>query len=228
MSNPNFASHARSKDAIIESIADRTRRETLRALLGWPTGMATEDLATLVTAAISDGGAGEATREARGSVHVALVHTHLPRLADAGLVERDVEAGTVATTDHPALRDDRFQKMLAVEADDWDQVLTALQAPKQRTALAVLEEVETLDTEELARRIVARETDSAPTDVPDDAIEETLVALHHVHIPTIQQAGLVAAADETVRYIGHSDLESEWLDFQSSASTTGEPLSREA
>lgn len=213
MSKACLAAKDQSNDQIIETIADRTRRETLRALLSWPTGITTEDLATLVTAAVADVELVEVTRETRRPIHVELVHKHIPKLADAGLVERDTEAGTVDTTDHPALQDGWFRDLLAVEPDDWDHVLTALKSPERRLILAILEEADALDREELARRVAARETNSAPADVPEDAIEETVLALYHVHIPALQQAGMVVYDDGTARYADRPDLELEGLDF---------------
>jgi hypothetical protein len=48
-----------------------------------------------------------------------------------------------------------------------------------------------LHVETLARRVAARESDVAPDAVPQAAMEEVHVSLHHVHLPKLDDADLV-------------------------------------
>lgn len=225
MSTPRVTPQRPSNDELTESIADQTRRETLVALHTRTDPVPTKELATLVAAEVTDTDLVDITREDRQPVYVKLVHNHLPKLVEADLVARDTEAGTVTTTDHPVWDEEWFQQLLTAEADDWDFILSALQSSQRRIALAILEDADALEREELARRGVAHETDVAPAEVSEQAVEEMVVRFHHVHIPALQQAGLIVYDDETARYAGHPGLKLEWLDGQPTEQSKSTSLS---
>ena len=90
---------------IFELLADERRREALYALYRREDPVPVADLAEEVASAV-----------AVGPEHVAnsLHHVHLPKLADAGIVEYDVEAKTVRLAD----AFDRFHRYLHMAAKD--------------------------------------------------------------------------------------------------------------
>lgn len=225
MSTPQL-NGAQSNDFLLDDVADGTRRALLAALHSRNGTIPTDELATHVTAAINGIDLVDVTRADREPVQTALVHRHLPKLEDVGMIEWAHGEGTVTATDHPVWQEPQFQQLIDVEGDDWDAILSALQARQRRIALAVLAKANSLHREELARRLVARETETPRTDVSDEAVEKALIRLHHHHLPALQQAGLITYEDETVRYDGHPDLQPDWLTDASLASD--EPQTEEA
>lgn len=185
--------------AVLEALAHRRRRSALRLLLSRGR-LHVEELVGGV-AAMERSRAGDATVD-ETRLRVDLRHRHLPKLADAGLV--DVRDRTVcvrrAARDDPLLGD-----LLAVEADDWDAVLSCLSDDRRRAALATLaEREEPTDVPVLAFEVAERVERTAHPDV--DALARDL---HHVHLPKLADAGLVDVEDggTSVRYLGHADLE---------------------
>lgn len=225
MTRPRFERHDRSADPVVECLADGTRRAALRRLRDRTAPVEVTELAALVAAALDDRPLVDVDRERYQSVHLELVHRHLPTLVDADLVAWDDEAGTVRTTDHSALSDRRVAGLLAVDAEDWDAVLRALRANRRRYALAALAgaEKQTLDRATLARRVLAKETDCAPADVPEEAVADARIDLHHVHLPALESAGLLTYDDGQATYEGHSDLDPAWLDFEPDALSGAAP-----
>lgn len=201
-----------SNHRLIDCVADATRRQVLAVLSDRTSPIDTGELATRVTAAVEGEALVDVTREASGSTHVSLVHAHLPKLSEAGLVQWDPDAETVAPGDHPALDDPAFRRLLDVDADDWDDVLRKLRGARRRLALSVLADAGDLSRRTLARRVVARERDVDPDAVPDEAVDDARIDLYHVHLPGLEQVGLVELDGETVRYVGHPALDPEWLD----------------
>lgn len=130
-----------SLDAVFELLADRRRRYALYYLaeVGEDRALDVEDVAARVAEWErewdSAGGAADSTGDEPGAtdsaptdrqerVRVDLHHNHLPRLADAGLVDYDARTGTVRNRAAPSLDrwvpDDsdefsRLQSLLAVD-----------------------------------------------------------------------------------------------------------------
>lgn len=98
-------SRLRSLDEIFELLANQRRRESLYVLVRREGPITVTELGDEVASVV------EATPE---RVATALYHVHLPKLADAGVVEYDVETGTVRLTD----AFDRFHRYLHVAAVD--------------------------------------------------------------------------------------------------------------
>jgi len=81
-------------DSVYDALSNRHRRATLR-FLGDRRQPAT--VSALVDALVeSDRDALDQSTEAREHLRIALTHSHLPKLADAGLVEWDRERGLVS------------------------------------------------------------------------------------------------------------------------------------
>lgn len=81
--------------AVIDALADERRRRTLAVLNDRATPLSVTDLACELASAELDTTRGEVPEDYRHSVHVALHHCHLPKLADAGLVLYDEAAHEV-------------------------------------------------------------------------------------------------------------------------------------
>lgn len=196
---------------VVESIANRVCRATLRALAERTGPVEVSSLASLVAAETSDEDLDDVTSGERGRTLVDLAHTHLPKLAEAGLVDWDSEAETVAPADHPLLRDGRFRDLLTVDGGDCDAVLRTLRTPQRRAVLDTLAETDELDRRDLARRLVAREEDVAASDAPEQDVLDAAVQLHHVHLPALANAGLIDYEDGTARYVGHDEFDPAWI-----------------
>lgn len=203
----------RSIDNVIESIGHRVSRETLQVLSARTGAIPTDELATHVAAAMAEKDIVDVTREERESIYSALVHSDLPGLVEAGLVEWDVDDQSVATTDHPAYRDRRFQEMLTDQAEDWDVLLRAIQSSQRREILSILDENGSMERRALARLAVAQREGTQPDDVPEQMVESVETQFHHVHIPLLQEAGLVVYDGSVARYAGHPELKPEWLEL---------------
>lgn len=199
----------RVRTSVVESITDVQRRRILDDLLDRSSPLALDDLAERLAAAerADESESGDDAEEDVAAHRVVLVHGHLPALEAADLVEWDRDAGTVTATDHPALRDPGLRRILDGAYDGMDDVLDSLTVEERWTALSVLDE---LDDDPTPRRTLAREVAGRgfSCDPSPDEVEETLAALHHRHLPKLDDAGLLEYdLDEgTVTYRGHPEL----------------------
>jgi DNA-binding transcriptional ArsR family regulator len=204
---------------ILVAVAVRRRRLVLSVLQDRTSPVSERELATQLVAIEGEKSPVDVTREEVATIHADLVHAQLPRLEAASLVARDTDEGTVTTTDHPALDDPHFQEIVETDADGWDAVVANLARPQRRTILAVLEDRdgslddrdEPMAVADLAAAVRGRETGD---ESPADASTDVLASLHHVHLPKLERAGLLAYdADEgTVTYEGHPKLDETWFD----------------
>lgn len=76
-----------SMDAVLELLADRRRRELLERLFSQPSETTTID--ELVEHLMDRESEARNERPARDSIEIKLLHVHLPKLADAGILEYD-------------------------------------------------------------------------------------------------------------------------------------------
>ena len=212
------------RNSIITAVADGRRRRTLEILRD-RTGFLDEDeLATNLAATETGKRLFEVTKEEFRETLVSLRHTHLPALADANLVEWDDRSGVVSATDHPVHDDPKFARILNVEADDWDEVLGNLADGRRRIVLSAISAADgAVDREALARSVAAREHGVSEVEVPPRDARDVLVSLHHVHLPKLDEAGLVEydRETETVAYAGHPELDDEWLLFETEETPRG-------
>ncbi len=134
--------------------------------------------------------------EAVTNVRTSLRHVHLPKLDEAGLVDWDGEDGTVSAADHPLLEDARFRGIVETDVDGWDDIVEGLADQRRRDALVVLESEGELSRDRLAEVLAARDAD------------ELALQLHHVHLPKLDDAGLIDYDPDagTAAYRGHPEL----------------------
>lgn len=117
-----------------------------------------------------------------------LRHVHLPALANAELVTWDYSGGTVAPSDHVLYDLPDLDRVLSPD-DRWNEVYRCLAAARRRWVLAILDDAD----DPLARSTLAAElfaTDPAGGR-SSESVDDVLAALHHVHLPRLDAAGLV-------------------------------------
>ena len=204
-----------SRNPTLRCIASGRRRVVLGYLLDRGSPVTVQALATTLAAT----GQGKpitdvATADVR-AIRTGLAHTHLPALEDASLVTWDRADETVTTTSHPVYDDPRFRRLLAVDADGFDEALSVLSHERRRIALTVLRDAGTpMARSELARKILHRETGTnepeTATDDPDSAaVEDVVAALYHLHLPRLADADFVEYERESghATYADHPALE---------------------
>lgn len=196
------------RNDVFEALAHQRRRAVLR-LLDRISHAHVEELATHLVAAETGKSLVDVTPSEQEHVRADLEHVHLPKLADAGLVT-DVD-GTVETTQHPALEDPKITQMIATDAPHWDDVLRSLADKRRRIILSELHRTDgRMDRTDLAIAVTEKLRPDSDRDV---AVEEVLVESHHLHLPKLEEAGLVTYDTDTeiVTYEGHPSLDEEWL-----------------
>lgn len=112
-----------SLTAIFEVLVNQRRRRVLYALHERSNQMTLTELAEQVAALERDAMTDEISEDERQRLAAALHQSHLPRLADIGIVEYDREEGTLSLLDLP----ERLQRYLDFAAEDENQT-TSLRA----------------------------------------------------------------------------------------------------
>jgi len=127
-----------------------------------------------------------ATGKARHEVRLSLVHNHLPRLEDAGIVDW-TDAG-VALVDEPPVRPTDLSILLETcEDENAEELLETLVDPVRMRILSVLEDGDRrLSLEQLATQL------SADAGGPFCDADRAAVALHHSHLPAMADVGVIS------------------------------------
>lgn len=88
----------RSLDDVFGAFAHRYRRDTLLVLAEHDTSLTLVDLANEIARREQDMSVDEISEETIETVHLSLFHRHVPKLAEAGLVEYDQGTNFVELT----------------------------------------------------------------------------------------------------------------------------------
>lgn len=141
-------------------------------------------------------------------VRVSLVHNHVPRLIDGGVLcktARD-DATRVALADHPLfalewvhpLLDDPTGETVPVDEATLNRTLAALRNPRSRAVCAALARRRgPVPVADLAAAVVAREGGDGTqlVDVTEAECRTVATGLAHEHLPALSDAGLVTYDD---------------------------------
>ncbi|AFO59102.1 helix-turn-helix transcriptional regulator [Natrinema sp. J7-2] len=146
-------------------------------------------LSELTTALIEDStGSNGRTRH---DVRTTLVHNHLPRLEDYGIVDWTDDG--VALVDEPPVHPADLSVLLDLcESENAQTLLETLVDPVRMRLLSVLEAGDRpLSLEHLAERLSACESG------PFADVERATVALHHSHLPAMADIGVISYEQES-------------------------------
>lgn len=211
--------------ACLAALGNHRQRAILHTLLQYGRSLSRADLVERLLAR-----AGKPSGS-RAAVESSLTHVDLPRLAAARLVATSEES-TVRLLEHPLLADPHIEQFLALD-ETWDDRLRLLAVERHRLICAILADHPTgLPRDRLAALVAAhdspRVTHSADLPAPDTqasnaapslsipipnpapaprAVAAIAEALHHIHLPALDAAGLVVY-DPDAGTIVASDVDS--------------------
>ncbi|MFC7079792.1 DUF7344 domain-containing protein [Halorussus caseinilyticus] len=185
-------------DATFDALSNRQCRDLLRHLVeSDDDAFLVADLATQLTDE-TDSETAETRMLAR------LHHTHLPKLADAGLVSYDPDRGLVQYRP-----ESRFEAMVptieSFESADYpvslDALLDLFADHRRRTAYVTLLGHDDLSLPDLADEVAVAEYGQPLPDIEPDDVLQVYLSLYHTHVPKLGAAGLVEydQADDYVR-----------------------------
>ncbi|WP_276301724.1 DUF7344 domain-containing protein [Halorussus lipolyticus] len=185
---PHSSESGAPLDATFDALANRRCRVLLRHLAESDDALVVNDLAGRLADELDDEAATE--RRLRTSLH----HTHLPKLADAGLVEYDLDRGLVRFCD-----ESRFEELAptidSLESGDppvsTDALLELLSEFRRREALRTLVRHDDLSLPDLADEVAIEERDELLPNIDPDDVLEVYLSLYHTHVPKLAAGGLV-------------------------------------
>lgn len=146
-------------------------------------------LTELTTALLEHESTDVSAGEARHNGRISLVHNHLPRMADAGLIDWDRDDG-VELVDDPILCPAVLATLLET-ADDEEQLLERVVHPGR---LHLLESLATADSTQSLSEIAAALAGQAPAFSAD--VEQVALELHHSHLPALDDVGAIEYGHE--------------------------------
>lgn len=151
--------------------------------------LSSSTLAERVLARIADVEPTDAEDVDRRAVRISLHHTHLPKLADRGLLEWDRSADAAALTADPETRS-WLDSLLESETTVYDDV-EALLCPRRRAILAVvLSRDEPISLSALATAVATRTSGTT-----ESAVDRLSVLFHHADLPALADAGVLEYDD---------------------------------
>jgi DNA-binding transcriptional ArsR family regulator len=196
------------RNTVFEALADGRRRTILR-ILKRLTPQDSEELATMLVAEEQEKSLVTVTPAEVERATLDIKHRHVPVLLESALITR--EDGVIQRTDHPALQDPKLDVMIETDGTGWDDLLSGLADKRRRITLSTLYRndgsMERVDLATAVTDTLRADGDSTP------AVEDVFLDLHHVHLPKLDDVGLVTydLESESVSFEGHPDLDEEWL-----------------
>ena len=193
-------------------LANRRQRAILRVLTEAGRSLPTAELVTRLAAVESESPTDERPTD-DASIRLTLTHVDLPQLAAARFVTTSREPSTVQLSKHPLLDDPHVERVL--REDTWDDRTAIAAVGRHRCIRAILAaDPDPLALRRLATLVCAHESlhveapphphsptaahisprAETPPELPVDAMID---ALHHIHLPALEAAGLVVYDPET-------------------------------
>ncbi|MFB6175540.1 MAG: hypothetical protein ABEI99_00045 [Halobaculum sp.] len=203
------------RNTVFSALSERRRRRLLGLLADRSEELPELELTVKLAIRETDRSLDALTDEEIERVHRLLYHQDLPLLDSVSLVDWDRRGETVRRTDHAVYTDPTFRAVIDDEDAHWDDILPNLADTRRRRLLRILSDSEdrtAVDT--LATKLLVSEvTDEGEATVSADCFDTLRVELHHVHLPKLDDSGLIDwnRDEETVAYVGHPDLDRTWL-----------------
>ncbi|WP_210424082.1 DUF7344 domain-containing protein [Halorussus ruber] len=184
--------HSSERDASLDATFDALANRRCRALLGHLSesgdALVVDDLADRLADELDDDSASEAR------LLTSLHHTHLPKLADAKLVEYDADRGLVRFRS-----DSRFDSLASTveslesadQPSSTDRLFELLADSRRRQALRTLVRHEDLSLPDLADEVAVAEYDRPLPNIDPDDVLKIYLSLYHTHVPKLAAADLV-------------------------------------
>lgn len=194
---------------LFESLTNQRRRRTLAVLLEHRRPITETQLAAQVAATEDGRSTSDVPTDERDAILCDLRHVHLPKLTDAGLVERTDDGVVAVGRDHlRALAvHEALRNWTDDEPTDLDAVLTALADRRRRRILGTLDRDGPLERDDLVDYLVAVEN---ATD--DETRGRVQTSLYHVHLPKLEAAGLIECDEGTITSDEHPSLRAAWIE----------------
>jgi DNA-binding transcriptional ArsR family regulator len=189
---PHSSERDASLDATFDALANRRCRALLRHLAESGDALVVDDLADRLADELDDESANSAT-EAR--LRTSLHHTHLPKLADARLVEYNPDRGLVRL--RPDSQFDSLTSTIdslesADQPSSTDRLFELLADFRRRQALRTLVRHDDLSLPDLADEVAVAEYDQSLPNIDPDDVLKVYLSLYHTHVPKLAAADLVA------------------------------------
>lgn len=197
-----------SGNEVLKLIASGNHRAILRFLLENGSSVREQELANHLLTIDKNKSTTSRTHSRDQPDRIELYHILLPQLADFNLVSWDNEAGIIEKGAHPALDDQRFRQLLQAEIEGFDEALAHIANKRNRVLLTILKHADTSMTlTDLARELVRADASILTPD--PQTVKEVLVPLYHIHLPALDNDGLVEFDIETGRatYVDHPGVE---------------------
>lgn len=143
---------------------------------------------------------GDVTPDRYNRVHVSLRHAHVPKLVDAGVLERDREGDLTIVRPTASVRDGDWTEAVeaAVRIDEsGEAVATLLAEPRRVRVLSLLREAGPLPLEDVARAVA--EAEAADDEPTEGDVTSVAVSLHHSHLPKLAAVGVLEYDSEERR-----------------------------
>lgn len=187
---------------VLDALSASRRRVTLSVLLESERSVPVADLARTLAARETPTRGNGHPPDAE-PVRASLIHDHLPKLTDADALVHDPDVGLVrARRDSPFRREWVRSLVETHPGPDYDGLVAALASERRQAVLYVLLAADRpLTMRDLSVAVAAHECGCAPGSVPAARRRVTLTALHHSHLPRLEEVGIVVrdGSDGTVR-----------------------------
>lgn len=209
VATPDTGAGTPSLTTVFDSITTRRRRVLVATLLDRSDPIAVDELARETVATEQRRSVAEEAPTDHETVRVELRHRDLPKLAEAGLIERTDDAVSVASYYFRALRlDHALVSWLDGEPDGLDELFGALADHRRRVVLSVVRGPEDgISVERLAERVAER---------ADEPVDRAMLSLRNSHLPKLADSDLIERDGDRVVYVGQPLLRAGWIDVDRS------------